>query len=65
MVWFGRLRQLRGAVFALVGSIAETATYIQQQVMTKGVVVYDVCTGMLDGYSPFRPNSHLMRLIVQ
>ena len=61
----GHLRRLRGDVFALIGSIAESATYVQQRVTTDDVVIYDVCTGMLAGDSPFRPHGHLMRLTVQ
>lgn len=61
----GNLRQFRGEIFALIGSVAESKTYIHQRLATEDMVVYDVVTGMLDCDSPFRPYGHLMRLTAQ
>jgi hypothetical protein len=53
----GRMRHLRADVFALLGELAESATYVHQR--TEGeTVIYDVATGMLPGDSPFAPHGH-------
>jgi hypothetical protein len=68
LVWSqpcGNLRQLRGEVFALVGRTAESATYVHPLSVADDMVVYDICTGMLDGHSPFKSHGHLIRLTVR
>jgi hypothetical protein len=59
----GNLRRLRADMFALIGEIAESVTYVHERVMD-AVVCFDVCTGLLDGDTPFRPHGHLLRLTV-
>src|SRR5947209_2737853 len=52
--------RLRADVFALLGAIAESATYVRQRV-ADGAICYDIATGMLDDDSPFRPHGHLVQ----
>lgn len=58
------LRRIRADVFALIGTIAESVTYVQQQ-LAGDTVRFDVCTGMCDGDGPFRPHGHLIRFIIE
>jgi hypothetical protein len=57
------LRRLREDVFALIGMVAESVTYVHQHI-TDSTVSYDLCTGMLDDDSPFAPHGRLMRLTI-
>ncbi len=57
----GRLGQLRADAVALLGSIAESVTYVRQRVLDD-TVRYDAVTGMLAGDSPFRGHGHLVQL---
>jgi hypothetical protein len=57
----GRLRNLRADTFALLGTIAESATYIHQRIDGE-TVIYDVATGMLPGDSHFAPHGHAMQI---
>jgi hypothetical protein len=59
----GRLRELRADIFALVGAVAESQTYVRQRV-GEDAVTYDVTTGTLDVDSPFEGHGHLLRLQV-
>jgi|GEM_PF-1224636 len=59
----GNITRLRADVFALVGTIAEGATYVHQQVTNDGMM-YKVITGLLDDQTPFRGHGHLVRLLV-
>ena len=61
--WKGQPRDRRGvraAAYALIGSMAESASYIRQE-WDDDTVVYDVVTGML-GDSAFAPHGHVVRL---
>jgi hypothetical protein len=49
------------AAFAMLGAIAERATSIHQRA-SDDALVYDICTGMLDGDPPLRPHRHLVQL---
>jgi hypothetical protein len=60
----GRLRDLRADIFALIGSVAESATYVHQRVADDHIT-YDVTTGTLDADSPFQGHGHLLRLSVR
>lgn len=53
----GRIRHLRADVFALLGEVAESATYVHQRAEGE-TVIYDVVTGMLPGDSSFAPHGH-------
>ena len=62
--WTGERRRLghaRAAVFALVGSFAESATYVHQR-SDDGVVRFEIVTGMLEGESAFAPHGHTLRI---
>jgi hypothetical protein len=54
---------LRQAVLGLVGSIAEGATFIYQQVQD-GRPIYLVTTGLLDEHTPFQSHGHALRLTI-
>lgn len=59
----GRAWELRADAFALLGQIAESATYIHQR--TEGdEVVFDAVTGMLEGDTHFEGHGHLVQLRV-
>ena len=70
----GDVRAARAAVYALVGSIAETASYIRQRRPSEradidapdgdDVLVYEVATGMLAPDTGFAPHGHTLRLRV-
>jgi hypothetical protein len=53
---------IRAAVFALAGSVAETASYVRQR-RVDGSLVFELVTGML-GDSPFAPHGHAVRIRV-
>jgi len=55
-----RLGRLRADLFALLGTIAESATYIHQRVLDDAVC-YDVATGMLAA-NAVPTHGHLVRL---
>lgn len=58
------LRQLRTDAFALIGTVAESSTFIRQ-VLVDEDVVFEATTGMLAGDSPFAPHGHLLLLRVR
>ena len=61
-----RVGQVRAAVFALVGSFAEAATYVRQRRITaaKGeTLLFEIVTGSL-GDGTFAPHGHTVRMTV-
>jgi hypothetical protein len=56
-----RLHQLRADAVALIGRVAEGATFVQQRT-TEREIEYHVTTGMLEGDSPFAGHGHLLLL---
>jgi hypothetical protein len=50
----------QAAVFALLGEIAESATYVRK----RGEGVYEVATGVLEGDSEYAPHGHTLVLHV-
>jgi hypothetical protein len=62
--------RIRAAVFALVGQIAEAATYVRQRPqpagspIPHGEVVFEVATGIPSGDGPFATHGHLVRFRV-
>lgn len=55
---------IRGAVFALLGSIAEPASYVRQcRSETDGTLAFEIVTGIVDE-APFTPHGHTLRLSV-
>jgi hypothetical protein len=77
LTWHGErgdLRTLRAAVYALLGEVAESATYVRQRVeppaadvdagATDARVVFEVATGMLAGDTPFTSHGHVLLLRV-
>jgi hypothetical protein len=56
-----RLRQLRADAVALIGTVAEGSTFVQQRT-TESEIEYHVTTGMLEGDSPFAGHGHLLLL---
>jgi hypothetical protein len=59
-----RIGETRAAIFALIGSIAESATYVRQRRHDSGEVVFEVVTGMLASDSAFRSHGHTLRIHV-
>lgn len=55
-----RLKSLRADVLALLGTIAESTTFVRQRFTADGIE-YDVSTGMLEGDSAFAAHGHLLR----
>jgi hypothetical protein len=65
--WQGRLGDLRGvraAAFELLGSVAETATYVRQH-RVGDRVLFEAATGMGGSDSPFAPHGHVIVLDVR
>ncbi len=69
--WTGQAKgiaALRAAIFSLVGSFAETYTYVRQRrsdVEGSGeIVTFEVVTGMLGKESSFTPHGHTIRISV-
>jgi hypothetical protein len=56
----GRARELRADVFSLIGQIAESVTFVEQQV-AGDEVVFDLVTGMPD-QGAFVGHGHLLQL---
>jgi hypothetical protein len=54
---------VRRAVYALVGSFAEPATYIRQR-RSDGLLVFEVVTGLIGSDAHFTPHGHSIRLRV-
>ena len=54
---------VREAIFALAGSIAESATYLRQR-HDEGRLIFELVTGTIDADSPFAPHGHIVRLRV-
>jgi hypothetical protein len=61
-----RPADIRSAVFAVVGTIVETATFIRESGTTGPAQsrVFDLLTGSLDGDSPFAGHGHTVRIVV-
>jgi hypothetical protein len=77
LAWLGRpedLRAVRAAVYALVGEVAESATYIRQrrdepvgdvdQPVGGDTLFYEVATGMLGPDTRLAPHGHVLVLRV-
>jgi hypothetical protein len=72
LVWKGqgwRVGEIRAAVFALVGSFAETATYVRQRrpATDNGheTLLFEIVTGMLDDLGGvFAPDGHTVKISV-
>jgi hypothetical protein len=59
---------IRASIFGLLGSIAESSSYIRQRRTNRGdgcnaMLTFDVVTGMVDEM-PFKPHGHTLRLSV-
>jgi hypothetical protein len=59
---------IRASIFGLLGSIAESSSYIRQRRRSTddrsgGMLTFEVVTGMVDE-TPFEPHGHTLRLIV-
>jgi hypothetical protein len=66
LVWRGegqRVGDVRAAVFAFAGSVAETATYVRQR-RNGGRLMFELVTGIIDADSPFAPHGHAVRFSV-
>src|SRR5678810_244853 len=64
LTWQGRLGDLRGvraAAYSLVGSVAETASYVRQR-RGDGLVTYEVATGIVGGDAHFATHGHVLLL---
>jgi hypothetical protein len=64
LAWTGEppsRRDQREAVFALIGALAEPATYVRER-PCEGGVEFEVATGVLAGDGPFQSHGHTVRL---
>ena len=65
--WTGARRDLRAvwaATYALIGEVAESATYTRER-WDGDDVVYDVVTGMLAPDTEFAPHGHVLRVRIR
>lgn len=60
----GSIGAIREAVFALVGSFAESATYVRQRRAEGQPLQFEVATGTL-GDGTFAPHGHTLRLTIE
>jgi hypothetical protein len=60
----GGIGALRADVFALVGSFAESATYVRQRRIEGRPLQFEIATGML-GDGSFAPHGHTLRLAIE
>jgi len=60
------LGEVRAAVFAVLGSFAEPATYVRQRraETSEAPLVFEVATGFLPSDTPFAPHGHTVRITV-
>jgi hypothetical protein len=61
--WTGETRgagEVRAAVFGLLGSVAETASYVRE----RPGAVFEAATGILAGDGSFAPHGHTLRFTV-
>ena len=68
VAWTGpknRAVEVRQAIYALIGSIAESATYIRQRDRDAGKLEFDVVTGMLASDTDFASHGHTLRIHVR
>ena len=61
--------EVRAAVFSLVGSFAELATYVRQRGIEEiddgdRTFLFEIVTGFVDGESRFAPHGHTVRVHV-
>jgi hypothetical protein len=64
LTWQGRLgdmRGLRAAAYALIGQVAESASFVRQR-RGEGLVTYEVATGMVGEDIHFAPHGHVLFL---
>jgi hypothetical protein len=64
LAWQGRmgdLRGLRAAAYSLIGSVAETASYVRQR-RGEGVIAYEVATGIVGDDAHFATHGHVLIL---
>jgi hypothetical protein len=60
----GAVSAVHESTFALIGSIAESATYIRHRRTDRAELVFDVVTGMLQGDTQFASHGHTLRVRV-
>jgi hypothetical protein len=60
----GGVGATRQVVYALIGSIAETATYVRQR-REDGSVTFELVTGLIGADAQFTPHGHAVRLRVK
>jgi hypothetical protein len=67
LTWTGEdagIAQIRRAVYALVGSVAETATYVRQR-RDDDSATFELVTGIIGDDARFEPHGHAVRLQVK
>lgn len=59
--------EIRAALFALLGQVAETASYVHERPKAGNAddVVFDVVTGIPPGDGPFATHGHLLRFLIR
>ncbi len=57
--------QIRQAAYALIGSIAETATYVRQRKSDDGALIFELVTGLIGDDTHFEPHGHAVMLRVE
>ena len=60
----GSVGAVRAAVFALIGSFAETATYVRQRRIASSALRFEVGTGELASDARFSPHGHVVLITV-
>jgi len=61
----GAVGKRREAVFALLGAIAETSSYVRQRNGEGGELLFEVVTGLVEADTPLAPHGHTLRIRVR
>ena len=67
LMWTGEeagIGEIRRAVYALIGSVAETATYVRQR-RDDGAATFELVTGIIGEDAHFEPHGHAVRLRIE
>lgn len=57
-------RETRSAIFRLLGSVAESSTFVRELV-EPGLQRYEICTGTLAGEGLFASHGHILSIVVR
>jgi hypothetical protein len=60
----GGVGAVRQGVYALIGAVAETATYVRQR-RDNGALTFELATGLIGEDAHFAPHGHTVRFRIE